>query len=159
MYHRVQEVWESILDISEVLNRYWKNRKWKDINEFTDITSRKRPHHDETQQNIVARSFSMATTAFVWSEAILDKNSNNCSILITAQKNGTLILWTVKSKSSSIVNSRSIEQDHINVEVSKLFNSHVGMISSLNLFSIDTETSILLVGALDGRLKVKYVVF
>ena len=46
MYHRVKEVWESILDISEVLNRYRKNRKWKDINEFTDITSRKRPHHD-----------------------------------------------------------------------------------------------------------------
>ena len=154
LYCRKQELWQCVLDISEHLNKYLKSRKWTDINQFTDASLRKRPHFDETQENIVARSFSMATTAFVWSESVLDSNGDNCSNLITAQKNGTLIIWNVKCRLGSFDHPASIEKD-IDIEVFKCYKTQIGMISNLNLFRLDSETSILLVGALDGRLKVR----
>ena len=122
-------------------------------------TSRKRPYLDETQENIIVRSFSMATTTFVWSDSVLDENGDNFSYLITAQKNGTLILWTVHSKSGAIDSLLPFEKEFINMEVLKMCRAQIGMISSLNLFYLDCENSLLIAGAHDGRLKVSSLMF
>ena len=150
VYCRIQEKWQCVIDVSEVLNKYLKSKKWIDSNS----TSRKRPHLDETQENIIVRSFSMATTTFVWSDGALLENGDNFSNLITAQKNGTLILWTVHSKSRAIDPLLPFEKDFINIEVLKMCKAKIGMISSLNLFYLDCENSLLIAGAHDGRLKV-----
>ena len=96
----------------------------------------------------------MATTTFVWSDGALLENGDNFSNLITAQKNGTLILWTVHSKSRAIDPLLPFEKDFINIEVLKMGKAKIGMISSLNLFYLDCENSLLIAGAHDGRLKV-----
>ena len=59
-------MWQTVIDISEQLNTHMKKSKWKDVE---DQAQGKRCSLDETQKKILSRSFFMATTAFVWSEA------------------------------------------------------------------------------------------
>ena len=154
---RVREVWKTVIDISDLLNTYMQKSKWKGVEHQPDRKHVKCPNLDETQHKIMARSFFMATTAFVWSEALTDKNGNLHSFLLTAQKNGLLILWTVKILSNfTPVNSKPGETDGLEIEVHKILKPRIGMISSLELLQLDDKTSALFIGGLNGKLKVWY---
>ena len=68
--------------------------------QMLEAKSNKRTNLDDTQRRIVARSYFMATTAFEWSAALVDDNGNLYSFLVTAQKNGMVILWKVRVTSN-----------------------------------------------------------
>ena len=97
----------------------------------------------------------MATTAFVWSEALVEKNGDLNSFFLTAQKNGLLVLCTVKVLSNfTPVTSQPRETDRLEVEVRKILKPRIGKISSLELLQLDEKTSALFIGGLNGKLKV-----
>jgi hypothetical protein len=150
-------VWKTVIDISEQLNTYMKESKWKDVEDQSESKHSKRPTLDETQHKILGRSFFMATTAFVWSEALTKENGDLHSFFVTAQKNGILILWKVKVLSNfTPVNCKPGKTDGLEIEVSKILKPRIGMISSLELLQLDDKTSALFIGGLNGKLKVSY---
>ena len=155
MYCRARDAWQNVIDISQKLNMYLTTRKWKDVDDHIESNVLKQSNLDETQHRILSRSFFVATTAFVWSAALMGDDGHLHSFIITAQKNGVLILWTAKVQSNlNPFNAESDENKAINIEVSKIFKPKLGMISSLDLIALADETSVLFVGGFNGKIKV-----
>ena len=101
MYCRIGDTWQTVLDVSQKLNSYLKQRMWRDTEEqMLEVKSSKRTKLDDTQRQIISRSYFMATTAFEWSSPLADDNGNLYSFLVTAQKNGVIILWKVRVTSN-----------------------------------------------------------
>ena len=156
VHSRVQEVWKTLVDISEQLHIYMKNSNWKVV-EDQESTQFKCRTLDKTQHKILSRSFFMATTAFVWSEAFTQENGDLHSFLLTAQKNGILIIWTVKVASNLNPGiSKPGKHDGLYIEVCKIVKPGIGMISTLELLQLDDKTSALFIGGLNGKIKVRF---
>ena len=114
---------------------------------------------DETQYRIISRSFFMATTAFEWSESLRADVSNIYSCLLTAQKNGLIILWKINVTSSfNPLELKNGVAEGFNIDIQNFIKPKMGMISSLDLYKLDDETSILFVGGFNGTLKVFYTI-
>ena len=156
MYCRIGDTWQTVLDVSQKLNSYLKERMWRDTEEqMLEAKSNKRTKLDDTQRRIVSRSYFMATTAFEWSAPLVDDNGNLYSFLVTAQKNGLIILWKVRVTSNFNPADRKSENiEGLTIEIHKFWNPKVGMISSLDLITVDVDTTLLLIGGFNGRVKV-----
>merc|ERR550539_455514 len=154
VYCRIRGICKNIVDISQKLNSHLKLRKWKDVEEQSDKKSIKRSNMDETQYRIISRSFFMATTAFEWSESLRADVSNIYSCLLTAQKNGLIILWKINVTSSfNPLELKNGVAEGFNIDIQNFIKPKMGMISSLDLYKLDDETSILFVGGFNGTLK------
>lgn len=156
MYCRIGKTWQTVLDISQQLNTHLKQRMWRDTEEqMLEVKPSKRTKLDDTQRQIISRSYFMATTAFEWSAPLVDDYGNLYSILVTAQKNGTLILWKVRVNSNFSPGDRKLgSAEGLTIEVHKFWKPKIGMISSLDLITLDANTALLLIGGFNGRVKV-----
>lgn len=65
VYCRIGKTWETVLDISQQLNTHLKQRMWRDTEEqMLEVKPSKRTKLEDTQRQIISRSYFMATTAF-----------------------------------------------------------------------------------------------
>ena len=97
----------------------------------------------------------MATTAFAWSTPVEDDNGDIYSFIVTAQKNGVLILWAAKVCSNfNPSNCESTTSQSIDIDVRNFITPKIGPVSSLDLISLGDQTSILFIGGFNGKVKV-----
>ena len=146
------------MDISQKLHSHLKLRMWRDVEEQTEGKLANREAFEEIQHKIISRSYFMATTAFVWSTPLTDDNGDLYSFLLTAQKNGILVLWIVKVVSNfNPLDCKLDVTEGINIEVNNFLRPKIGPISSLDLITVDNNISILFIGGFNGRVKVNYL--
>ena len=155
MYNRVRGKWKNVLDISQKLNAYLDKRKWKDVAEKSETSRGRNSNLKDIQRKIISRSYYMATTAFSWSEPTTAQNYILNSFLFTAQKNGIIIVWKARVLPNPNIHSNiDAETDHIEIEIEKIMEPKIGLISSLDIKNLEEHTSIIFIGGLNGTLKV-----
>ena len=144
MYNRVRDKWKNVLDISQKLYAHLEKRKWKDVAETAETSRARNFNLKDIQRKIISRSYYMATTAFSWSEPITDQNLILKSFLFTAQKNGIIIVWKASVlPNPNIYGNVDTETDHIEIEIEKIMEPKIGLISSLDIQKLEEHTSII----------------